>query len=194
MYGFLLQLVKGLLLLFNGSIKVEGLENLPKDKRYILAAPHHSWLDPIMLAVATYPSRYMFMAKKELFNNKLFAWLIEKLNAFPVDRENPQVSAIKTPVNALRKDELNLIIFPTGSRHSDQIKGGTTAISRLSKRPIVPAVYQGPLSFWELLTRKQTVVRIGKPFVVERQVEGVNDPTAYYNDKLEKAFADLESK
>ncbi|WP_018658677.1 lysophospholipid acyltransferase family protein [Allofustis seminis] len=194
MYAFLFFVVRCLLLLLNGPIKIEGRDNLPQDESFILVAPHHSWIDPVMLAVAAYPRRFMFMAKKELFEYPILGWLIRKVNAFPVDRENPQVSSIKTPINALKKDELNLIIFPTGSRHSSEIKGGATVIARLSKRQIVPAIYKGPLTFSKLLTRQQTVVKFGEPFYVEKKIEGIDDPETYYNEKIDHAFKQLGDK
>lgn len=192
MYSFLYYLGKFLLLIINGPVNIEGAENLPEDQSFVLIAPHNSWLDPVFLALGAYPKRFMFMAKKELFENKLLAWFIKKLHAFPVDRENPQISSIKTPIKVLKQDELNLIIFPTGSRYSDEIKGGATTIARLANRPVVPAIYQGPFSFGKLFTRQQTNVRFGKPFYVERKLEGVDDIQAYYNQKIEQAFKELE--
>ena len=42
--------------------------------------------------------------------------------AFPIDRENPSASAIKYPINVLKK-VTSLIMFPSGSRHSNDVKG-----------------------------------------------------------------------
>src|SRR5699024_832002 len=89
-------------------------------------------------------------------------------NAFPVNRENPGPSVIKTPVKWLKKKDLSLIMFPSGTRHSQKLKGGAILIAKLSGVPIVPAVYQGPLTFKGLLTRKKTTVAFGDPIYLDR--------------------------
>lgn len=176
----------------NGKPKIIGKENLPKEDNYILIAPHRSWIDPIYLVLAATPKQFSVMAKKELFKNPVIRWFITNMNAFPVDRNNPGPSAIKTPVKSLKETDLGLMMFPTGTRHSNELKGGAVTIAKMSKKPIVPAVYSGPLTFRDLLKRQEASVRIGKPFYVERKVEGVKDVNTYYSDKIQSAFEDLE--
>ncbi|SFB89359.1 1-acyl-sn-glycerol-3-phosphate acyltransferase [Alkalibacterium subtropicum] len=178
--------------ILNGKPKIIGKENLPQDENYILIAPHRSWIDPIYLVLATTPKQFSVMAKKELFKNPIFSWIITHMNAFPVDRDNPGPSAIKTPVKSLKETDLGLLIFPSGTRHSTELKGGAVTIAKFSKKPIVPAVYSGPLTFSDLIKRKRAVVRIGEPFYVERKVEGVKDTNAYYSEKIQQAFDELD--
>jgi len=178
--------------ILNGKPEYIGKENLPQNENYILIAPHRSWIDPVYLVLATSPKQFSVMAKKELFKNPVISKLITRMNAFPVDRDNPGPSAIKTPVKSLKETDLGLLIFPTGTRHSSELKGGAVMIAKLSKKPIVPAVYTGPLTFADLLKRKKAVVRIGQPFYVERKVEGVKDTTAYYSERIQTAFEELE--
>lgn len=160
-YTILIRIVQFLLILLNGKTTVLNKAKLPTDKPYILIAPHRSWLDPVYLAISAYPQKFSFMAKKELFNNPILRFIITRLNAFPVDRDNPGPSAVKTPVNHLKNGELGLVIFPSGTRHSDEAKDGAAMIARLAKAPIVPVVYQGPLTFSQLLKRKKAFVNFG---------------------------------
>lgn len=192
-FSFIRLIVRLLILTLNGRYKVQGKENLPKDDNYILIAPHRSWIDPVYLVLAASPKQFSFMAKKELFKNPLFKWLITKMNAFPVDRKNPGPSAIKTPVKILKETDLGLVIFPTGTRHSTELKGGAVTIAKMSKKPIVPVVYHGPFTFKDLLKRQKATVRFGEPFMVERKIEGVKDVTAYYSEKIQDAFVSLDS-
>jgi len=187
-------LLKILLRLLNGKTAIYGTENLPDDEKFVLVAPHHSLFDPVFIAIAAYPNRFSFMAKQELFKIPVLNWIIRALNAFPVNRDKPGVSAIKTPVNYLRNDELNVLIFPTGSRYSTELKGGAVTIAKLGKRKIVPAVYSGPLTFKDLFMRKQATVTFGEPFEVKRKVDGVDDPDAYYAEKIQTAFDSLEDE
>lgn len=193
-FSFIRGLVRLIVYILNGKPDVQCKENLPKDDNYILIAPHRSWIDPVFLVLGASPKQFSFMAKKELFKYPVFKWLIFKMNAFPVDRKNPGPSAIKTPVKILKETDLSLVIFPTGTRHSEEIKGGAVTIAKMSGKPIVPVVYHGPFTFKELLTRRTASVRFGEPFIVERKVDGVKDVTAYYSDKIQKAFIDLDSE
>lgn len=192
MYSFIMNFVRVLLRILNGKTVVKGKENLPQDEKFVLVAPHRSFLDPVYIAITAYPYQFSFMAKKELFEIPVLGWLIKKVNAFPVDREKPGVSAIKTPVNHLKNNELNVVIFPSGTRHSTELKGGAVTIARLGKSKIVPAVYSGPLTIKDVLLRKQTYVTFGEPFEVKRKIEGVDDINLYYSEKIQEAFDQLE--
>ena len=52
-------------------LEVHGLENVPKDNRYIVCPNHLSTLDPPLM-VAVMPRSVSFMAKKELFDIPFF--------------------------------------------------------------------------------------------------------------------------
>lgn len=80
----------------------------------------------------------------------------EKLNAFPVDRENPGPSTIKVP-RKLLKEEKVIGIFPSGTRTTNQVplKRGAVTIAAYSNVPIIPAAYTGPNNFKELIKFKK---------------------------------------
>lgn len=190
-YKFIKHFVSGLLFLINGKPDVHNADRLPAGS-YVLVAPHRTWLDPVFYALGAYPKQFSFMAKKELFQNRFFAWLITKLNAFPVDRENPGPSAIKTPVKILKKGELSTIIFPSGTRHSQELKNGAFVIAKLANVPIVPAIYQGPLSFKSLFSRKKVHVNYGEPIVIDRKLKLDDSNLAQLEKTLNNAFDQLD--
>lgn len=174
-YSFILKIGRFLLLLLNGKTTVHNKHHLPDvNQGYILISPHRSWFDPLYLALAATPKKFCFMAKKELFKNPALRWFITKLNAFPVDRENPGPSAIKIPVGHLKEGQLGLIMFPSGTRHATDIKSGAATIARLAKVPIVPAVYQGPFSMSALLKRQPTAVNFGQPLYIQSKEDQEN--------------------
>lgn len=191
-YNFVIRFFKVLIRLLNGKTEVIGKENLPSDEKFLLIAPHRTYLDPVYIAVSAFPHKFAFMGKKELFEIPIFKSIARKMNGFPVDRENPGVSAVKIPVNYLRNDELNVLVFPTGSRYSSDIKGGAITIAKLAKRKIVPVVYTGPLTLKDVLLRKKAVIRFGEPFVVERKIEGVDDINIHYSEYIQEQFDALE--
>ena len=117
------------------------------------------------------------------------------MNAFPVNRENPGPSALKQPVSILKEGKTNLLIFPTGSRHSTEIKGGTSSIAKLANVPILPVVYQGPLTFKDLiLKRKKATVRFGKPIYLPKEKRISREELAAYDELLGTTFRQLDQE
>ena len=105
-YTYLRRLVVLLLWSINGNAHYHNTDKIPnQDENYILVAPHRTWWDPVYMAFATKPKQFIFMAKKELFTNRIFGWWIRMCGAFPIDRENPSASAIKYPINVLKKSD-----------------------------------------------------------------------------------------
>jgi len=139
-YSFAKGLVKGVFKIFY-KIEVEGIDNIPKEGRAILCANHMSNLDPVILGIVC-PRPISFMAKKELFSNKLFAKLFSSLNAFPVDRQGSDILAIRKSLEVLKEEKL-LGIFPEGTRITNiditSAKPGISMIGIKSKSPIIPA-------------------------------------------------------
>ncbi len=96
------------------KFSIEGRENIPADRNYIVVSNHTSNLDPPILGVSmTEPLTYM--AKEELFHFKPFGWLIKKLGAFPVNRNSGDVVAVKTALRLLKNGH-RMVIFPEGGR------------------------------------------------------------------------------
>lgn len=193
-YRILRGTLRFLLAILNGNAHYENRDKLPTDTSYILVAPHRTWIDPVYLAIAASPKPFTFMAKKELFKNPILSWIIRHANAFPVDRANPGPSAIKTPVKILKKGNLSLMIFPTGTRHSNEIKGGAATIAKLSGVPIIPAVYQGPMTLSGLLTRKKVTVRFGDPITIDRTVKLSKENLKAIDEQIQHAFDQLDKE
>lgn len=184
-------MVNILIYVINGKPHYLHKDRLPKGN-YILVGPHRTWFDPIYFALGAWPKRFSFMAKKELFENPVLRLILNHVNAFSVDRQNPGPSAIKTPVNILRKTDLSLVLFPSGTRHSEELKGGAVLIARLAKVPLVPTVYQGPLTFKSLFDRKQVTVAFGEPIYVDSKKRLTDDQQAQLEKDMQSAFDALD--
>lgn len=169
----------------NGHLHVHHKDRLPEGN-YVLVAPHRTWWEPILFALAASPAEFMFMAKVELFKNPILRFILVHAHAFPVDRKHPGPSALRMPVKGLKEGELSLIIFPSGTRHSAELKSGAFVIARLAKKPLVPVVYQGPLTFKGLLKRQPMEICFGTPYDLKN--ERVNKTT------IPDLYADLEKR
>lgn len=190
-YSFMRGLVRLIVTLINGRPHYQGRENLPKGT-YILVGPHRTWFDPLYYALAGSPMKFSFMAKEELFKNPVLSFILRHANAFPVDRQHPGPSAIKTPVKFLRKGDLSLIMFPSGTRHSQELKGGATVIAKMAGVPLVPTVYQGPLTFKQLFSRQRITVRFGEPIYVDRKLKLDEAGQKQVETQMLSAFNDLD--
>lgn len=187
MYIFAANVVKLFLNLF-GRIKIFHKENLPKSGGYIIACTHTGWVDILWLGVATLPTPIHYMAKKELFDKAPVRWLMQKLNAFPVDRENPGPSVIKVPRRLLKEDKV-VGIFPSGTRTSEEVplKRGAVTIAGHSKVPIVPAAYVGPNNFSDLIKRVKPRIIYGEPIYLREDMkkkEAMDAMMHQLNDEL----------
>lgn len=191
LYSFLVHLVNPLLTLFNGRPDIQHLDRLPKGN-YVLIAPHRSWMDPVLLALALYPKKFTFMAKKELFSNRFVSWFLRKLGAYPVDRLHPGPSVIGKPVKLLRKTDLSTIIFPSGSRYSSKLKGGAILIAKMAGVPMVPAVYQGPFSLGGIFGRRKRHINFGEPIYLDRKQKLTEELQAEIEKQMQDAFDKLD--
>ncbi|AXI07826.1 1-acylglycerol-3-phosphate O-acyltransferase [Oceanobacillus sp. 143] len=169
MYHFAAYVVKIILNLF-GRIKVFQKEKIPTSGGYVIACTHTGWVDILWLGVSLLPVKIHYMAKKELFQSGFTKWLMNALNAFPVDRENPGPSSIKTPRKLLKEDKV-VGIFPSGTRTSEEVplKRGAVTIAAYGKVPIVPAAYVGPNNFSDLLKRQKPKIIFGDPIYLSEE-------------------------
>ncbi|MBU8683110.1 1-acyl-sn-glycerol-3-phosphate acyltransferase [Bacillus haynesii] len=198
MYKFTGYAAKAILSL-RGGIKVYNKENLPKDTGFVIACTHAGWVDVVALGVGILPMEIHYMAKKELFENKLSGSFLSSINAFPVDRENPGPSSIKTPIKLLKEGKI-VGIFPSGTRSSEDVplKRGAVTIAQMGKAPLVPAAYSGPSNGKGLFKRGKMKLIIGEPLNQEdfaqysskeklvKMTEALNDSIKALEKKLEQ--------
>ena len=193
MYSFLKFLCRIILYPINGMPKFENKQRIPEGN-YILVAPHRTWFDPLYFALAASPKEFAFIAKKELFKNPLLAYVLRHANVLSVDRENPGPSVIKEPVKILQNTDKSLIIFPAGTRQSQALKGGATLIAKLSKAPLLPAVYQGPLTFKSLFSRKKAVINFGDPIYLDKSIKLNEEGQKAVEQQMQDAFDKLDKE
>lgn len=177
----------------NGHLHVHHKERLPEGN-YILVAPHRTWWEPIMFALAASPMEFMFMAKIELFKNPILRFILNHAHAFPVDRKHPGPSVLKIPVKGLREGKLSLIVFPSGTRHSAELKSGALVIAKMARKPMVPVVYQGPLTFKDLLKRQPMEICFGDPIKLDPKTKINHETTPVLYHELEKAWDQLDEE
>jgi 1-acyl-sn-glycerol-3-phosphate acyltransferase len=170
-------------------LHAEGVENVPEEGGFVLAANHISNFDPWPLGLPLWPRRYLrFMAKSELFWWPLGP-IIRSGGAFAVRRGERDVEAMNTAIELVREGHV-VVMFPHGTR---QRKGlvkkfqpkshtGAARIAQGAQAPLVPAAIAGT----DRLSRFGPLrVRYGKPL----EMDDVDHREA--TDRLMKAIEEL---
>jgi 1-acyl-sn-glycerol-3-phosphate acyltransferase len=148
-------------------LRAEGVENVPKEGGFVLAANHVSNFDPWPLGVPLFPHRYLrFMAKAELFWWPLGP-LIRSGGAFKVRRGEGDVEAIKHAIELVCEGHA-VVMFPHGTRqrkglvkkYRPRSHSGAARIALAAGAPLVPAAIAGTD---RLLRLGRLRVRYGKP-------------------------------
>lgn len=166
-------------LYFNPNIN--GLENIP-DKPYILAGNHTSLMDIPFLIVALKDDIH-FMAKKELFSNKIVNYVFSRMGAFTIDRNITDLKALKESLFVLRNNQV-LGVFPEGTRNKTDdlilpFKSGVSNISIKTNSLIVPFGINGKYKF-----RSGIKLNIGKPINI-KNIEK-EEQTKYIEEQVKK--------
>lgn len=176
--------------------EVKGVENIPNDGAVILAANHISNFDPPLLG--SFSSRPVhFMAKIELFQNKIFAAIISVLYAFPVKRGEADKGAIKQATNLLKNNEV-LGIFPEGTRSKTGEVGkgevGVALLAGMTKAAVVPVAITGTN---KMLSEKEKFPKLklvfGKPIKFEGNRKKREELEAF-SDKIIEEIKKLKNE
>jgi 1-acyl-sn-glycerol-3-phosphate acyltransferase len=148
-----------------------GLENLPLDGGFVIAANHTSNFDPWPLGFPLWPRRQLhFMAKVELFN-PILGPPLRAGGAFPVKRGESDVQAVETAVRLCKEGKV-VAMFPEGTRRSKGLvkkfehrpRSGSARISLAAGVPLVPAAIKGTDRLTRLAKLK---VAYGEPVQID---------------------------
>jgi 1-acyl-sn-glycerol-3-phosphate acyltransferase len=128
------------------GLEVMGLERLPAEGPFILAANHHNYLDAVVLGVAV-PRPIHFLVMPRVFHaSPLHPPFHRRVGSIPVNLERPDPGAIKRTLRVL-EDGGVVGIFPEGpfSREGRLVSGqpGVAMIALRSGVPVVPAAISG---------------------------------------------------
>lgn len=140
LYNFILKILTLYSKIFY-KYEVIGAENIPPEGNIILASNHKSNLDPVFIASAVKNRKIASIGKKELFNNKLLAAILNKMYVIPIDRDNPSISTIKTILKKI-KEGFVIGIFPEGTRIKGngfgEAKAGLALFAIKGKADVIP--------------------------------------------------------
>lgn len=163
----------------NIRIRLEGTDQIPSTGGAVLVSNHVSYLDFIFAGLAAHPAGRLvrFMAKKEIFDNRIGGPLMRGMHHIPVDR-NAGASSYAAALKALRGGEIvGVFAEATISRSFTvkEIKSGAVRMAVASKTPLIPVALWGPQRMWtkgrkrRLLQRNVPVtIIVGEPMYPKR--------------------------
>jgi 1-acyl-sn-glycerol-3-phosphate acyltransferase len=157
----------------------KGEENIPRKDGAILAINHIGYLDFALTGTAALPAgRYVrFMAKKEIFDNKIAGPLMRGMHHINVDRSNGSASFV-TALRALKAGEI-IGIFPEGTVSTSfeikELKSGAVRLAMGAGVPIIPTIVWGSQRVWTKGVKRNLkrnnfpiTVRFGEPIFYQR--------------------------
>ncbi len=179
---------------------VEGEEHIPAAGGAVIAVNHTGYMD---FTYAGLPPRRVkryirFMAKKEVFDNKISGPIMRALKHIPVDR-GAGAQSYKAAVDSLRKGEL-VGVYPeaTISRSFEikEFKSGAARMAIEAGVPIIPTVIWGAQRVWtkghpKRLGRTNTPISIavGEPIA---PVGPPNELTDKLRSVMQKMLLELQ--
>lgn len=158
--------------------KIKGINELPKDKAFILAANHCSYVDHLIInatAILNLNRIISFLAKKEHFAEGFQRLWHAWFRAIPIDRQAGGKKALKSAIKHLKKGGI-IGIYPEGTRSlTGKIQEGRTGIARLAIAANIPVLPVGLIGTFKILPKgklipkpKRAEVVIGKPMYFEK--------------------------
>ena len=176
-------------------MQVSGVEHFPLHGPVLLASNHRSNLDPFFLGVSC-PRQIHFMAKAELWKNRVLGRVIDAFGSFPVSRGSADRQAVRKAL-AVLQEEAVVGLFPEGHRQRDgglgTINPGATLFSLRDGVITIPVVMEGTEKVVRggRLRLPRVRVTFGPPLEIPSSDLGKAERSALTGGRLTEAFRSL---
>ncbi len=167
-------------------VRRDGICTVPAGGPVIVAANHHSSLDPFLLTAAS-PNRYVgFLIAREFARIPIFRRLVEMVECVPVNRSGVDTASVRAALRHLEAGRA-LGIFPQGRiqrpDEPPQIQDGIGLLALRSGAVVVPAYISGTRYSDSVvvpfLRRQRARVRFGRPVDLSRWAGRDKEREAY---------------
>lgn len=180
------------------KIEITGYENLPKNGGYIAYSNHLFFVDPAFLTMAI-GKKLCFMAKGELFKNKLLCKIFLSCGAFPVERGKGDTGAIEKAIDSIKNGEI-FAIYPEGTRSKTgelgKFKAGLSMVAAKTGADLLPVAvhYSKGMKIGSKVTVKiLPLVKNEELSLGEANKTAIRAATVILREKIEKALEELKN-
>lgn len=162
------------------DFRTQGREHLGNQTGAMILSTHQSVLDPVLVGIC-FNGRLNYIARKTLFGNPIFAFLIKTLDAIEIDRERGGLAGLREMLRRLQDDK-KVLLFPEGTRTETgdirELKLGFVPVARRSEVPLIPVAVVGAyriLPKGRLLPRRQSLAVVFGPPILPEEVKLMDD-------------------
>ena len=140
--------IEALIQLVRVRIHTEGLENTPKDGRFLLVCNHLFVADPGIVLHCFQKSQLAFLTKKENYKLPFIGAFMHKILCQPIDRVNDRqaLKSIIRCIQLIKEDKVSVCAFPEGYTSKDgklhPFRPGVFKIAQKTGVPIVVCTIQ----------------------------------------------------
>lgn len=183
---------------------IKGSDHVPRTGGAIMAINHIGYLDFAISGTAALPAkRYVrYMAKKQIFDNKIAGPLMRGMHHISVDRDSGSASFVAA-LRALKAGEI-VGIFPEATiSKSFEIKGMKSGAARLAIGggvPVLPTIVWGSQRIWTKGRKRDfrrnkfpISIYVGEPLIFTRETE-VESAEQEIKSALEKLLRLVQSE
>jgi cytidylate kinase len=139
--------------------QVTGLQGIPRKGPLLIACNHVSFWDPPLVG-SSIKREVHFIAKEELFRNRLFGALISSYNSIPI-RRGPQARAALRGAEDVLAAGGAIVIFPEGTRSKSgeflPPRAGVARLAAHGRAPVLPVYISGSNQIRRSMLRRSAV-------------------------------------
>ena len=140
--------IESILMVLRMKVDTRGLEQAPKEGRFLLVCNHLSLLDVLVLLLYFRGRELTFITKQENMDMFIIGKLMRRIQCLPLNRENDR-EALKTILKAIsvvKENKASMGLFPEGTRSLDgklhHFRSGGFKIAQKCSVPIVICTIQ----------------------------------------------------
>ena len=190
--------IEALIQLVLVRLHTKGLENTPKDGRFLLVCNHLFIADPGIVLHCFRKSQLAFLTKKENYSLPFIGAFMHKILCQPIDRENDRqaLKSIIKCIQLIKEDKVSVCAFPEGYTSKDgrvhPFRPGVFKIAQKTGVPIVVCTIQNTREIFKNLRHlRHTDVELHLVEVIPPESYAGMNTVALSDMVYEKMIADL---
>jgi len=196
--------------IFWGSARplVLHAERTSRSGPFIVASNHHSPFDvPLLIR---HSRRHLdFVSIVEVFKHPFVSWFYGSMNAFPIDRSQPDSAGVRTILERLERGRA-VAMFPEGVirkppssvTHGGRFRPGVARLAQMAGVPVMPCVVVNSglysrVSAWVPVRRIRYGVIFGEPLLLHTELDkaaAVSAMEAELKDAFVRLYGELTAK